>query len=390
MSSGWLSDGGGHGADTLPPLKGHSLMNPARDSDPAFLKAEPFGETADGRLVEVFTLSNKHGLKLRAINYGAIVLSLETPDRDGTPSDVVLGYNTLAEYVKDSPHFGAVVGRYGNRISKGSFTLDGREYTLAKNNAPAGIPCALHGGLQGFDKVVWQAEALEQGGAQGVRFSYESVDGEEGYPGTLSVRVTYFVTDHNEWRIEYEATADRATPVNLTQHSYFNLKGEGNGDILGHELTLKASKFTPVTPGLIPTGELRSVADTPFDFRRAHLIGERVNAHDQQLQFGGGYDHNWVLDDAGSGLTLAAIVHEPVSGRVMEVLTTEPGLQFYCGNFLDGRLTGKSGKPYHFRSGFCLETQHYPDSPNQPAFPSTIVRPGQIFRSTTVYRFGLM
>ncbi len=351
-------------------------------------KAEPFGKTSEGIPVEVFTLKNKHGLRLRVMTYGAIVLSLETPDRNGELADIVLGFNTLAEYIKDSPHFGAVVGRYGNRISEGRFTLDGHEYTLATNNAPAGIPSALHGGLKGFDKVVWRAEPLEKDGAQGVKFSYRSEHGEEGYPGTLNVSVTYFVTDANEWRIEYEATTDRATPVNLTQHSYFNLKGEGDGDILGHDLIIEAAKFTPVSPGLIPTGELRSVTDTPFDFTRARCIGERVDANDEQVRFGGGYDHNWVLDNQSGSLALAATVHESGSGRVLEVLTTEPGMQFYCGNFLDGKLTGKSGKPYHFRNGFCLETQHYPDSPNQPNFPSTILRPEQTMRTTTVYRFS--
>ena len=351
-------------------------------------KAEPFGKTPDGTPVEVFTLTNKHGIKLRAMTYGAIVLSLEPPDRNGKSADIVLGYNTLAEYIKDTPYFGAVVGRYGNRIANGKFSVDGKEYTLATNNDPGGIKCSLHGGLKGFDKVVWRGEAVVKDGAQGVKFSYTSKDGEEGYPGTLNVSVTYVLTDKNEWRIDYEATTDKATPINITQHSYFNLKGEGNGDILGHEMTFKASKLTPVTVGLIPTGELRPVKDTPFDFTTAHSIGERVNADDEQMKFGGGYDHNWVLDNQDGTLALAAIVHEPTTGRILEVLTTEPGLQFYCGNFLDGKLTGKNGKPYQFRNGLCLETQHYPDSPNQPSFPSTILKPGQTMKSTTCYRFS--
>ncbi len=351
-------------------------------------KAEPYGKTADGAPVEVFTLTNKHGIKLRAMSYGAIVLSLETPDRDGKSADIVLGYNSLGEYVKDTPYFGAVVGRYGNRIANGKFSLDGKDYTLATNNDPGGIKCSLHGGLKGFDKVVWRGEALTKDGAQGVKFSYTSKDGEEGYPGTLNLSVTYLLTDDNEWLIDYEATTDKATPLNVTQHSYFNLKGEGNGDILGHELTFKASKFTPVTVGLIPTGELRPVKGTPFDFTTPHSIGERVKADDEQMKFGGGYDHNWVLDNQSDKLSLAATVHEPTTGRTLEVLTTEPGLQFYCGNFLDGKLTGKSGKPYQFRNGFCLETQHYPDSPNQPSFPSTILQPGKTWQSTTVYKFG--
>ena len=348
----------------------------------------PFGTLPDGRTVEVYTLTNKRGLKLRAMTYGAIVLSLETPDRDGRSADIVLGYNTLDEYLKDTPYFGAVVGRYGNRIAHGRFTLDGREYTLATNNDPGGIPCSLHGGLKGFDKVLWSGEGRVVDGAQAVRFTYRSRDGEEGYPGNVEIRVTYVLNDDGEWRVHYSATTDKATPLNVTQHSYFNLKGEGNGDILDHELVLKASRFTPVNAGLIPTGELRPVAGTPFDFTKAHRIGERVGAEDQQLRFGGGYDHNWVLDSQDGSLALAAEVHEPASGRTMRVLTTEPGVQFYCGNFLDGKLTGKAGKPYPFRSGFCLETQHYPDSPNQPAFPDTILRPGEKWESTTVYQFG--
>ncbi len=351
-------------------------------------KAVPFGTTPDGTPVEVFTLTNKHGIKLRAMTYGAIVLSLETPDRDGKSADIVLGYSTLAEYIKDTPYFGAVVGRFGNRIANGKFSIDGKEYSLATNNDPGGIKCSLHGGLKGFDKVVWRGEALVKNGAQGVKFSYTSKDGEEGYPGTLNLSVTYLLTDDNEWRIDYEAVTDKATPVNVTQHSYFNLKGEGNGDILGHEMTFAAAKFTPVTVGLIPTGELRPVKGTPFDYTTAHTIGERVNAEDEQMKFGGGYDHNWVLDNQTGDLALAATVHEPTTGRTFEVLTTEPGLQFYCGNFLDGKLTGKGGKPYQFRNGFCLETQHYPDSPNQPSFPSTILRPGKTWQSATVYKFG--
>lgn len=351
-------------------------------------KAEPFGKTPDGTEVQVFTLTNKNGIKLRAMTYGAIVLSLETPDKQGKSADIVLGYNTLAEYIKDTPYFGAIVGRYGNRIANGTFTLDGKKYNLATNNEPGGTKCSLHGGLKGFDKVVWRGEPLVKDGFQGVKFSYTSKDGEEGYPGTLNVSVTYLLNDENEWRIDYIATSDQATPVNLTQHSYFNLKGEGDGDILDHEMTIKASKFTPVTVGLIPTGELRSVEKTPFDFTSPHKIGERVNAEDEQIKFGGGYDHNWVLDNQSGTLALAAVVHEPSTGRLLEVHTTEPGMQFYCGNFLDGKLRGKSGKPYHFRNGFCLETQHYPDSPNQPSFPSTILRPGKSWQSTTVYRFG--
>ncbi len=351
-------------------------------------KAEPFGKMPDGTEIQAFTLTNKNGIKLRAITYGAIVLSLETPDRNGKLADIVLGYNTLEEYIKDTPYFGAVVGRYGNRIAGGKFSLDGTTYTLATNNEPGGMKCSLHGGLKGFDKVVWHGEGLVKNGVQSVKFSYTSKDGEEGFPGTVELSVIYQLTDDNQWRIDYEAKTDKASPLNVTQHSYFNLKGEGNGDILEHELVFKASRFTPVNAGLIPTGELRAVTNTPFDFTTAHRIGERVKGDDEQIRFGGGYDHNWVLDSQDGSLALAAIVTEPSSGRTMEVLTTEPGLQFYCGNFLDGKLMGKSGKAYQFRNGFCLETQHYPDSPNQPSFPSTILRPGKTWTSTTVYRFG--
>ena len=351
-------------------------------------QGQPFGKTGDGTPVEIYTLTNAKGIKLRAMTYGATVVSLETPDRQGRSADIVLGHNTLAEYLKGTPYFGAIVGRYGNRIAHGKFTLAGKTYTLATNNEPGGMPCSLHGGVKGFDKVVWRAEGLTKAGAQGVKFSYLSKDGEEGYPGNLNLSVTYWLTDDNDWRIEYTATTDKATPVNVTQHSYFNLKGEGNGDILGHELTFKAAKITPVTAGLIPTGELRPVKGTPFDFTTPHSIGERVNSTDEQMKFGGGYDHNWVLDSQNGSLALAAIVHEPTTGRRIEVLTTEPGMQFYCGNFLDGKSTGKSGKPYQFRNGFCLETQHHPDSPNQPSFPSTILQPGKTMKSTTVYRFS--
>ena len=351
-------------------------------------QAQPFGKTTDGTPVEVYTLTNSKGLRLRAMTYGAIVLSLETPDRTGKNADIVLGFNTLADYLKGTPYFGAIVGRYGNRIAQGKFTLDGKTYTLATNNEPGGLKCSLHGGLKGFDKVVWRGEGLAQPGAQGVKFTYLSKAGEEGYPGNLTLTATYWLADDNEWRIEYAATTDQATPLNVTQHSYFNLKGEGNGDVLGHELAFQAAKITPVNAGLIPTGELRPVKGTPFDFTTPHAIGERINAADEQMKFGGGYDHNWVLDNQSGRLGVAATVHEPTTGRTMVVLTTEPGLQFYCGNFLDGKLTGKSGRPYQFRNGFCLETQHYPDSPNQPDFPSTILRPGQTWKSTTAYRFG--
>jgi aldose 1-epimerase len=358
--------------------------SPARAAD---APGEPFGTTKEGQAVTIYTLSNASGMRARIADYGATVVSLEVPDRNGKAGDVVLGFSKLEDYLARSPYFGCIVGRYGNRIAGGRFSIDGQEYTLATNNAPGGIPCSLHGGLKGFDKAVWKAERVSKDGAEGLKLRYLSKDGEEGYPGNLSATVTYWIGKNNELRIDYEATTDKKTPLNLTHHGYFNLKGEGIGTILDHELTLAASRFTPVTSGLIPTGELRPVKGTAFDFTTAHTIGERIGGDDKQLLDGGGYDHNWVLDNQEGTLALAATVYAPSSGRVMEVLTTEPGIQFYCGNFLDGTLTGKAGKPYPHRSGFCLETQHYPDSPNQPNFPSTILEPGKTYKSTTIYRF---
>ncbi len=347
-----------------------------------------FGKTADGKEVMLFTLKNANGMTMEIMSYGCIVTKLTAPDRDGKFADVVLGYNTLEEYIKATPYFGAIVGRYGNRIAHGKFTLDGKEYTLFCNNSPGDIPCALHGGKVGFDKVVWDAEPVSKPGVQGVKMHYVSKDGEEGYPGNLDVTITHSLTDKNEYRLDYELKSDKATPANVTHHGYFNLKGEGNGDILGHELLIKADKTTPVDKGLIPTGALKPVKGTPFDFTTAHTIGERVNADDEQMKFGGGYDHNWVLNSQDGSLASAVEVFEPTTGRAMEVLTTEPGVQFYCGNFLDGSNVGKTGKPYKFRNGLCLETQHYPDSPNHPEFPSTIIQPGKTYKSTTIYRFS--
>ena len=348
----------------------------------------PFGQMPDGRAVLLYTLVNATGMKADITNYGGIVVRLHAPDRHGKLDDIVLGYDTLADYLKATPYYGALIGRVGNRIAHGRFTLDGQTCTLATNNTPGGIPCHLHGGNTGFDKVLWQAEPLTRDGAAGLRLTYRSPDGEEGYPGNLAVTVTYWLGNDNSLKIEYAATTDRPTPVNLTQHSYFNLKGEGSGDILGHVLMLKASRLTPVNAGLIPTGIIMPVAGTPFDFTSPRAIGERVNAVDEQIKFAGGYDHNWVIDRSSDGLELAATVFEPVSGRTLEVWTKEPGVQFYCGNFLDGTGTGKRGHAYPVRGGFCLETQHYPDSPNQPGFPSIILRPGQTYATETVYRFG--
>ncbi|GLH71747.1 aldose 1-epimerase [Geothrix limicola] len=353
----------------------------------------PFGTTKDGVPVQLYTLTNRNGMKAEITNYGATVVRLLVPDRNGKLDDVVLGFPTLDGYTseafrKSNPYFGAIVGRYGNRIAHASFTLEGKTYQLAANNTPGGLPCSLHGGTKGFDQVVWKAAWVTRKGTDSLEMRYVSKDGEEGYPGTLDVTVSFSLTASNDLKIQYRAKTDKATPVNLTHHGYFNLRGEGRGDILGHQLTLKASRFTPVDKGLIPTGELRSVKGTPFDFLAPHAIGERIGTQDEQLGFGAGYDHNWVIDRKTKALALAASVFEPTSGRTMEVFTTEPGIQFYAGNFLDGTLVGKGGQPYPKRSGFCLETQHYPDSPNQPGFPTTILQPGQVYRSTTVYHFG--
>jgi len=342
-----------------------------------------FGRLADGTDIGLFTL-NARGLEVRAIPYGAIIVSIRVPDRRGDLADVVLGFDDLQGYLERSRYFGAVVGRYGNRIANGRFSLDGRTYQLATNNGPN----HLHGGVKGFDKVVWRAQADRPEGGTRVVFSYTSRDGEEAYPGTLNARVTYEVNERNELSVEYEATTDAPTPVNLTQHTYFNLAGEGRGDILGHVLALDADQFLPVDETMIPTGELAGVAGTPFDFRRPTPIGARINDAHEQLKRGTGYDHSFVVQGA-PGLRRAAHVVEPASGRTLEIVTTEPGVQFYSGNHLSGQA-GKAGHTYAARSGFCLETQHYPDSPNHAHFPSTILRPGATYRSKTVFIFGVL
>jgi aldose 1-epimerase len=350
------------------PTKGLPHMNATK---------EPFGNLADGTAVELYTLTNDKGFKARLMTYGATLVSLDVPDKNGQPADIVLGYDNLDGYVKNSPYFGSIVGRYGNRIAKGQFTLNGVTYKLATNNGEN----HLHGGLKGFDKVVWKAMPIKEDNGVGVKFAYLSKDGEEGYPGNLNATVIYTLTNDNELRISYEVTTDKATPVNLTHHSYFNLAGQGNGDILGHELMLSADKYTPVDQGLIPTGELAPVKGTAMDFTAPTAIGSRI------AQVEGGYDHNFVLSKGEAAMGLAARVFEPRSGRIMEIDTTEPGIQFYSGNFLDGTITGKSGKVYPKHSGFCLETQHFPDSPNKPDFPSTILQPGRIYKSLTIHKF---
>jgi aldose 1-epimerase len=343
----------------------------------------PFG-TADGQSVDLYTLRNVHGVEAKITNYGGILVSLKVPDRNGKFDDVVLGFNDLDTYLKGHPYFGALIGRYGNRIAKGRFTLNGVEYKLAVNNGEN----TLHGGIKGFDKVVWTGKEIKTKAGPAVVLTYLSKDGEEGYPGNLNVRVIYTLTNNNELKIEYSATTDKDTVTNLTHHSYFNLAGEGNGDILSHRVTINANRFVPTDAGSIPTGELRKVAGTPFDFLTAHAIGERINQDEEQLKLGNGYDHTWIINGRAGTLRLAATAYESTSGRTMQVWTTEPGMQFYTGNFLDGTLTGKSGKIYQRRFGFCFETQHYPDSPNQPSFPTTTLRKGATYKSTTIYRFG--
>jgi aldose 1-epimerase len=332
-----------------------------------------------------YTLGNKGGMKVSVIDYGGVITSIMVPDRAGQQDDVVLGFDGGDAYAGENPYFGAFIGRYGNRIAKGKFGLNGETYTLATNNGPN----SLHGGVKGFNHKMWTATTREEDGRVGVTMSGTSPDGEEGFPGNLEVSVTYWLNNDNELLMEYTATTDKATPVNLTNHSYFNLKGAGNGDILGHELMIDADKFTPVDKTLIPTGELKDVAGTPFDFKELTPIGKRVNTENEQLKYGGGYDHNFVLNRTGSGMQLAARVYEPTTGRTLEVETTEPGIQFYCGNFLDGSNVGKGGKAYAKRTGFCLETQHFPDSPNQPGFPSTILEPGEKYATSTIYRFSV-
>ncbi|HYJ79773.1 MAG TPA: aldose epimerase family protein [Longimicrobiaceae bacterium] len=350
----------------------------------AHTRQHPFGRTADGREVTCFTVQAAAGLRLEVLDYGAVVRALRVPDRDGEAADVVLGYDDLESYERDPFYLGAVIGRSANRIRDAAFVLDGKTYQLTANDGPH----HLHGGARGFGKAVWRARGFRDARRVGVVLEHASPHGEEGYPGNLHVQVTYSISDAGGLAVEYRATTDHPTPVNLTQHSYFNLAGEGAGDVLAHELTVDAGVFTPLDASHLPTGALAPVAGTPLDFRRPHRIGARIRAHDAQLRMAGGYDHTFVLEGASGGMACAARLFDPASGRVLEVLTTEPGMQLYSGNFLDGSLPGKHGHRYGPCAGVCLETQHFPDAPNQPGFPSTILRPGDELRSRTEFRFS--
>jgi aldose 1-epimerase len=342
-----------------------------------------FGNTPLGEPVQIYTLKNAQGMEARITNYGGIVVSLKVPDRNGVLGEIVLGHDSVEGYL-NSPYFGAIIGRYGNRIGNGQFTLQRINYSLAKNNGPN----HLHGGIKGFDKVVWLAKPLKSAEGEGLSLTYVSADGEEGYPGALTAKVVYTLTPDNALRIDYEATTDKPTVVNLTNHSYFNLKDAGATTILDHVLMINADRYTPVGATLIPTGQLAAVEGTPFDFRKPTAIGARIDGSHEQLKFGLGYDHNFVLNRGAEPMIVAATVFEPSTGRHMEVLTTEPGLQFYSGNFLDGKITGRGGTVYQKRSGLCLETQHFPDSPNKQQFPTTVLEPGQTYQTTTAYRFS--
>jgi aldose 1-epimerase len=358
-------------------ITGCSTSKPSQGN----ISERPFG-ISDGQPVTLYTLRNRSGAEVSICNYGGLVTALKVPDRNGNLGDVVLGFDNLDDYVKSSPYFGALIGRYGNRIAKGKFTLDGHQYTLATNNGPN----ALHGGLKGFDKVMWKSRAYESKSGPALELTYLSRDGEEGYPGNLSVKAVYTLTEDNALKLEYTATTDKDTVVNLTHHSYFNLAQKGT--VLNHVVMIDADKFTPVDSTLIPTGELRPVEGTPFDFRKPTAIGARITQDDEQLKFANGYDDNWVVNGYTGAVRLMARVYEPTTGRVLEVLSSEPGLQFYTGNFLDGTITGKGGWVYQFRDAFCMEPQHYPDSPNEPSFPSVVLKPGQVYHNTIIYRFS--
>jgi aldose 1-epimerase len=360
--------------------------NVTGDTEKAGTKTKAtFGKLPDGQEAFLYTLTNVNGLEMKVTNYGGLIISLKTPDRNGVLEDIVLGYDTLGGYLKESPLFGALVGRYANRIAKAKFKLDGKEYTLAANNGSNSI----HGGRKGFDKVVWNAEEMLSPGGPSLTLTYLSKDMEEGFPGNLKVQVTYALTNSNELKITYQATTDKTTIVNLTQHSYFNLTGNAKRDILDHDLMIPADSIVAIDEMLIPTGQLKRVAGTPLDFTTPHRIGERIDNPDEQLKLGRGYDHCFVLRSSADSLKLGATLTEPVSGRVFDIFTTAPGVQIYSGNFLSGSITGKGGVVYKKRFGICFETGAFPDSPNHAEFPSTVLRPGEIYKTTTVFRFGV-
>lgn len=358
-----------------------SCMKSQKGEVKAMIEKKPFGNVG-GENVDLYVMNNANGLKASIMTYGGTMVSLEVPDKNGKLGDILLGCETVDGFTKQTAYLNALIGRYGNRIGKGKFTLDGKTYTLAPNNNGN----HLHGGLKGFDKVIWTAAPFETKEGVGLKLAYQSKDMEEGYPGNLKVEVVYTLTNKNELEIEYTATTDKPTICNLTNHNYYNLTG-CKRDILGHELMINADKFTPVDSGLIATGELRPVKGTPMDFTKPTAVGAHINAADEQIKFGGGYDHNWVLNKKKAGMTHAATLSDPESGRVMEVWTTEPGVQFYSGNFLDGSILGKGGIAYKHRWGMCLETQHFPDSPNKPEFPTTVLRPGEVYKTKTVHKF---
>ncbi len=347
-----------------------------------------FGSTRAGEPVDLYTLTNRNNVELRVISYGGIITSLRVPDRDGVVADVVLGHDSVQEYAADTSYFGAIIGRVVNRIAGARFTVDGRDYRVTANRPPN----HLHGGLLGFDRMVWRVTPVREasdGPAAGIELRHRSPDGDQGYPGNLDVRVLYVLTDGNELIVDYLATTDQPTPVNLSQHSYFNLAGHGSGDILGHRLWINADEFTPMREDFTPTGRFAPVAGTPFDFRTPTVIGARIGDDDEQLRIGHGYDHNYVIDREGPGMVQAARLVDPGSGRTLDVRTTEPGMQLYTGNYIEGPVPGKEGRRYGRHSGLSLETQHFPDAPNQPAFPSIILRPGREYRSRTVFGFSV-
>ncbi|MDT8416936.1 MAG: aldose epimerase family protein [Lutibacter sp.] len=351
----------------------------------ATIEKTAFGTTPEGESVDMYTLKNQKGMEVEVITYGGIITSLKAPNKNGLYEDVVLGYDSLAQYTRKNPYFGAIIGRYGNRIAKGKFSFDGKEYQLATNDGPN----HLHGGVKGFDKVVWTAVAIKGDSTASLKLTYLSKDLEEGYPGNLKAVVTYTITNDNVLEVLYEATTDKKTIVNLTQHSYFNLSANFSKTILDHEIVINADTFIPVDATLIPTGKLTDVTNTPFDFRAAKSIGKDIEAKDDQLKKGLGYDHCWVLNDQNEGFKLAASAYHPESGRLLEIYSDEPGIQFYTGNFLDGTLPSKTGGTYAHRTGFCLETQHYPDAPNQKDFPSTVLNPGEKYTSKTSFKFSV-